>query len=133
MKKTLILSALTVLCLVSCHKKYEEKAGTFSGYEVYIRVPYDDQNDTLDFDIVAANYTLTYNKNNKSYSVTSSTGNISNIQFDRDDFKDNQAESGSVLSFSTWYVSLEGNSFTATYEDFDFNELEAWSFEGDKN
>lgn len=119
--------------MVSCHKKYEEKTGTFTGYEVYIRAPYDDQNDTLEFDIIPAEYTLSYDKSDKSYSVSSSTGNIPNIQFDREEFKDDKAEKTNVLSFNTWNVSLEGNSFYVTYEDFDFNELEAWSFEGDKN
>src|SRR5690606_33548887 len=96
--KNILLFSMILMCLVACHKKYEEKAGSFTGYEVYLKVPYDNQSDTLDYNIQVATYALVYDKGDKSYTVSGNTGSVPALKFDREDFKENIVDKVNLLS-----------------------------------
>ncbi|MEX1003230.1 MAG: hypothetical protein WDZ35_14015 [Crocinitomicaceae bacterium] len=129
MKLVFIYLGLIVV-LMSCHKKYEEKAGTFAGMQVNFEGSFD-QVDTISYSFFPTKFVLDYNKSSKSYMVTGGNGTIPDISFDRKDFKENEVSvAGIGSSFKAWKVTLDNDTLEVFYEELDLDDYKVYSFEG---
>jgi hypothetical protein len=128
MKKYLLFAG--ILFLVSCKKKYEEKAGAFNGLEIMSSGTYDD---TLTTDVSPANYNLQYDHPSRTYTVISSTGNLPAISFERKEFKENNATKATLIGgLGGWDVTLDGNKLTVFHETLTLSSWTTIAFEGEK-